>query len=76
MLKAKSMEAGWKLDFAAIARSWRGGCIIRSVFLDKIAEAYTAQPDLPHLLFAPFFAVRYILWHIIVRHRSRSVRHR
>jgi 6-phosphogluconate dehydrogenase len=56
LIRAKSQEAGWKLDYAGIARSWRGGCIIRSVFLDKIAEAYTEQPDLPHLLFAPYFS--------------------
>jgi 6-phosphogluconate dehydrogenase len=56
LIKSKSTESHWKLDYAAVARAWRGGCIIRSVFLDKIAEAYEAEPDLPHLLFAPFFA--------------------
>jgi 6-phosphogluconate dehydrogenase len=55
LLKAKSIESNWKLNFAAIARSWRGGCIIRSGFLDKISDAFTAEPELPHLLFAPFF---------------------
>jgi 6-phosphogluconate dehydrogenase len=56
LLKAKSIESNWKLNFAAIARSWRGGCIIRSGFLDKISDAFTAEPNLPHLLFAPFFS--------------------
>ena len=34
---------------------WRGGCIIRSAFLGKIKEAYDKQPDLPNLLFDPYF---------------------
>ena len=42
-------------DYAAIARVWRGGCIIRSAFLDHIAGAYQAEPELANMLFAPYF---------------------
>jgi 6-phosphogluconate dehydrogenase len=45
----------WKLDFAEIARIWRGGCIIRAGFLQKIAEAYTREPELANLLLDPYF---------------------
>lgn len=45
----------WKLDFGAIARIWRKGCIIRSVFLQKITEAYRKNPALENLLFDDFF---------------------
>lgn len=47
---------GWQLDFAAIARIFRGGCIIRAQFLNQIARAYTARPNLPHLLLDGVFA--------------------
>ena len=40
----------------AMATIWRGGCIIRARFLDRIREAYDADPDLPSLLVAPYFA--------------------
>lgn len=55
LLQAASEEFGWQLDFASIARIWRGGCIIRSVFLDRIAEAYQAAPRLANMLLAPYF---------------------
>jgi 6-phosphogluconate dehydrogenase len=47
---------GWRLDYAAIARIWRAGCIIRSRFLDDIAAAFERAPDLPSLLLDDFFA--------------------
>ncbi len=54
LLQAASRDWNWKLDFAAIARIWRGGCIIRSGFLDRIAEAY--QNNEPaNMLLAPYF---------------------
>jgi 6-phosphogluconate dehydrogenase len=56
LLREASHAHGWSLDFASIARIWRGGCIIRSVFLDRIAAAFQADPDLPNLLLAPTFA--------------------
>ncbi|SHO51158.1 decarboxylating NADP(+)-dependent phosphogluconate dehydrogenase [Desulfopila aestuarii] len=55
LMRSASEEHGWNLDYAAIARIWRGGCIIRSVFLDRIAEAYHQDKTLPNLLFAPYF---------------------
>jgi 6-phosphogluconate dehydrogenase len=57
MVLADASETNdWHLDLAAIARMWRGGCIIRAAFLDDIASAYTRQPDLESLLFDPFFS--------------------
>lgn len=55
LMKQASAEYGWDLDFGEIARIWRGGCIIRSVFLDRISEAYQADPELENLLLAPYF---------------------
>ncbi|MCH7226080.1 decarboxylating NADP(+)-dependent phosphogluconate dehydrogenase [Haloferula sp. A504] len=45
----------WGLDLGAIARIWRGGCIIRARFLNRITEAYEADPGLTNLMLAPFF---------------------
>ena len=54
-LQAGSAEYGWQLDLGALATIWRGGCIIRAQFLDRIRDAYAEQPDLPNLMLAPFF---------------------
>jgi 6-phosphogluconate dehydrogenase len=54
-LQAGSKEFGWSLDLGALATIWRGGCIIRAQFLDRIKEAYAVSPDLPNLMLAPFF---------------------
>jgi len=54
-LRAGSEEFGWDLDLGALATIWRGGCIIRAQFLDRIKEAYAESPDLPNLMLAPFF---------------------
>ena len=54
-LRAGSKEFGWNLDLGALATIWRGGCIIRAQFLDRIKDAYAASPDLPNLMLAPFF---------------------
>ena len=56
LLRGAAQERGWSIDPAGTARIWRGGCIIRSRFLNDIMAAYEAEPDLEHLLFAPFFA--------------------
>ena len=48
-------EYGWKLNFGAIAHIWRGGCIIRAAFLQKITEAYGRDPGLANLLLDPYF---------------------
>ena len=45
----------WHLDLASIARMWRGGCIIRSIFLNDIAAAFEATDKPKHLLLAPYF---------------------
>lgn len=49
------VEYKWAIDRGEVARIWRAGCIIRAGFLDRITEAYQAQPDLPLLLAAPYF---------------------
>ncbi|MEV5506784.1 NADP-dependent phosphogluconate dehydrogenase [Streptomyces orinoci] len=50
MMAAASSEYGWNLDLGAMAAIWRGGCIIRAAFLDRIRGAYRADPALPSLL--------------------------
>jgi len=55
LMAAYSAEKGWNLDMGAIAMIWRGGCIIRSVFLGRIMEAYRRDPALSNLLLDPFF---------------------
>jgi len=55
LMRAAADEFGWKLNNGGIALMWRGGCIIRSVFLGKIKEAFDTNPDLVNLLLAPFF---------------------
>ena len=54
-LAAGSREYKWDLDLGALATIWRGGCIIRAKFLDRIRDAFAEQPDLPNLMLAPFF---------------------
>ena len=48
-------EYGWKLDFGKIAMIWRGGCIIRAGFLQKITDAYKRDKHLSNLLLDPYF---------------------
>jgi 6-phosphogluconate dehydrogenase len=55
-IRAGSDEYGWAIDPGAMATIWRGGCIIRAKFLDRIREAYDRDADLPSLLVAPYFA--------------------
>ena len=52
---AGAAEYNWEIDRGAVARIWRGGCIIRARFLNRITEAYAENPELESLLFAPFF---------------------
>ncbi len=54
-LAAASAEYGWKMDLGTLATIWRGGCIIRARFLDRIRETYQAHPDDESLLLAPYF---------------------
>ncbi len=55
-IAAGSAEYGWDIDRGAMATIWRGGCIIRARFLDRIREAYDGDSALPSLLVAPYFA--------------------
>ncbi|WP_327265613.1 NADP-dependent phosphogluconate dehydrogenase [Streptomyces sp. NBC_01232] len=55
-IRAGSEEYGWNVDLGAVASLWRGGCIIRAAFLDRIRAAYQAQPELPSLLADAHFA--------------------
>ncbi|WP_314095991.1 NADP-dependent phosphogluconate dehydrogenase, partial [Microbacterium foliorum] len=54
-IRAGAAEYDWKIDLGAISKIWRGGCIIRAQFLNRIADAYQAEPGLPVLLTAPYF---------------------
>jgi 6-phosphogluconate dehydrogenase len=56
LMRAAGETYGWHLNFGGIAMMWRGGCIIRSVFLGKIKDAFDADPHLSNLLLAPYFA--------------------
>ncbi|GAA2627252.1 NADP-dependent phosphogluconate dehydrogenase [Dactylosporangium fulvum] len=55
-IQAGSEEFGWSIDRGSLATIWRGGCIIRARFLDRIREAYDENPDLKSLMVAPYFA--------------------
>jgi 6-phosphogluconate dehydrogenase len=55
LMRAAQQEYKWKLNFGDIAKIWRGGCIIRAAFLQKITDAYTRTPDLANLLLDPYF---------------------
>jgi 6-phosphogluconate dehydrogenase len=54
-IQAASEQYGWGIDRGAMARIWRGGCIIRARFLNRITEAYERNPELPSLLVDPYF---------------------
>ena len=54
-LQAASKEHDWGLDYGQCALLWRGGCIIRAQFLDRIKEAFDDEPNLENLLLVPFF---------------------
>lgn len=55
LMRAAAKTYGWNLNYGGIALMWRGGCIIRSVFLGKIKEAYDKDPQLENLLLDPYF---------------------
>jgi 6-phosphogluconate dehydrogenase len=57
-IRAGSREYDWGIDLGGTATIWRGGCIIRARFLDRIRQAYDAEPELATLLVAPWFAER------------------
>ena len=55
LMRAAAKTYGWNLNCGGIALMWRGGCIIRSVFLGKIKDAFDADPNLSNLLLDPYF---------------------
>jgi len=55
LMRYAAKEYGWNLNNGGIALMWRGGCIIRSVFLGKIKEAFDKNPNLTNLILDPFF---------------------
>ncbi|MBR3271677.1 MAG: decarboxylating NADP(+)-dependent phosphogluconate dehydrogenase, partial [Clostridia bacterium] len=55
LMRSAAKTYGWNLNYGGIALMWRGGCIIRSVFLGKIKEAYDKNPELTNLLLDPYF---------------------
>ncbi|MFI7573839.1 NADP-dependent phosphogluconate dehydrogenase [Micromonospora sp. NPDC049497] len=55
-IRAGSREYDWDIDLGGTATIWRGGCIIRARFLDRIRQAYDEKPALRTLLVAPWFA--------------------
>jgi 6-phosphogluconate dehydrogenase len=71
-LRAGSQEFGWNLDLGALATIWRGGCIIRAAFLDRIKDSYAESPDLSNLMLAPFFqqalASAQPAWRSVIKH--------
>jgi len=56
LLRAAEKEYGWKLNMGGIALMWRGGCIIRSIFLSDIKAAFDKDPNLSNLLLDNFFS--------------------
>ncbi|NNM54008.1 MAG: decarboxylating NADP(+)-dependent phosphogluconate dehydrogenase [Spirochaetales bacterium] len=55
LMREAAKEYGWKLNYGSIALMWRGGCIIRSVFLGKIKEAFDTNPQLDSLVLDDYF---------------------
>lgn len=55
LMRSAAKTYGWNLNYGGIALMWRGGCIIRSVFLGKIKEAFDRNPELSNLLLDPYF---------------------
>jgi 6-phosphogluconate dehydrogenase len=55
LMREAAKDFGWHLNYGGIALMWRGGCIIRSVFLGNIKEAFTRNPTLSNLLLDDFF---------------------
>jgi 6-phosphogluconate dehydrogenase len=55
LMQAASKEHDWKINYGSVALMWRGGCIIRSIFLGEIKEAFDRNPSLSNLLLDPYF---------------------
>jgi 6-phosphogluconate dehydrogenase len=61
LMRAAAKQHGWNLNYGGIALMWRGGCIIRSAFLDRIKQAFDKDPALGNLLLDPFFREKVVL---------------
>lgn len=55
LMREAAKEYGWNLNYGGIALMWRGGCIIRSIFLGKIKDAFDKNQELTNLLLDPYF---------------------
>jgi 6-phosphogluconate dehydrogenase len=55
LMRAAAKTYNWNLNYSGIAKIWRGGCIIRSAFLNNIKEAYEKNPELSNLIMDDFF---------------------
>ena len=55
LMRDAAQSYNWNLNYGGVALMWREGCIIRSVFLDKIQQAYASRPDLENLLLDDYF---------------------
>jgi len=75
LLRAASQEYNWNLDLGEISRIWKGGCIIRAAFLDKIKQAWQREPNLANLLmdreFAEAIMGRQSRWRMVVQTAAR-----
>lgn len=56
LMREAAKEYNWELDYGAIALMWRGGCIIRSLFLENIKAAYDKDSELSNLLLDEYFS--------------------
>jgi len=76
VIAAGAAEYDWKIDSGALARIWRGGCIIRAAFLNRITEAFEQEPNLASLLVAPYFTAALgdtqESWRRVVAHAAAS----
>ncbi|MBE6969723.1 MAG: decarboxylating NADP(+)-dependent phosphogluconate dehydrogenase, partial [Ruminococcaceae bacterium] len=76
LMRAAAKTNGWNLNYGGIALMWRGGCIIRSVFLGKIKEAFDKAPELQNLLMDDYFAetIRALLpaWREVVAYAVKA----
>jgi len=76
LMRAAAREYGWHLNYGGIALMWRGGCIIRSVFLGRIKEAFDVNPALENLLLDPYFrdevGAAQVAWRRVVAYAAQS----
>lgn len=70
LMQGAQREYSWSLNLGDIAKVWRGGCIIRAAFLQKITEAYQKEPNLANLLLDAYFSQtileRQANWRLVV----------